>query len=46
MEYGDAPPDWEIALFSLDALVFLACGLWGIFAIRRSVRKQSMRLIK
>ncbi len=46
VEYGYALPYWEIALFAFDALVLLACGLWGFFAIRKSIRKQSMYLVE
>lgn len=45
VEYGYALPYWEIALFVFDALALIACGLWGFFGIRKSIRKDSIILI-
>ncbi len=40
IEYGYAPPYWELALFGFDAAVAAGCILWGVLSIRKALGKE------
>ena len=39
--YRYAMPYWKIALIVLDVVIVGACAVWGVFAIKKSLKKQN-----